>query len=212
MSKMFYRGVTIGIIIWENSFAASRSLLQMGNPWFRDDVSQMCYNAAKSFQIASSGSWYTDRIMTWNSGNSNPTILVQNIIGIADYGNNPGKLPVVVKLETGTANDIFVGFNRARGVNSASKKANDEVTVIAQGNNGVGYSKSVLLTSLSSGGSYTINDWQGSGKKMVITVNSIQKTNPWFAVVEFNFNNAQGPQPPPPPTSQPSPRPSPKPV
>eukprot|EP00804_Cyclotella_cryptica_P016798 CCRYP_001799-RE/>CCRYP_001799-RE protein AED:0.07 eAED:0.07 QI:359/1/1/1/0.92/0.85/14/1113/1072 len=184
----------------------------MGNPWFRDDVSQMCFNAAKSFQISSAGGWYDDRTMTWDSGNSNPTRLVQNIIGIADYGNNPNRLPVVVKLETGTANDIFVGFNRASGVNSASKQANDEVTVIEQGNNGGGYAKSILLTSLSSGGSFTINNWQSSGKNMVITVNSIQKINPWSAEVEFNFNNAQGPQPSPLPTPQPSPRPSPIPT
>ena len=35
------------------------------------------------------------------------------LVGIADYDNS--NLPVVIKLETGTNSDYFIGFNRAIG-------------------------------------------------------------------------------------------------
>jgi hypothetical protein len=55
----------------------------------------------------------------------------QDIVGIADYKNvNTGNLPVVIKLETGTTADYFIGFNRATGVNSQNDQASDKVTVI----------------------------------------------------------------------------------
>ena len=187
----------------------------MGNPYFRDDVSAMCYNPAKSYQLSQQGSWYSNRIVEWDSGSSGSKALTQRIVGVADYGNNPENLPVVVKLETGSSDDIFVGFNRVRGINAAAKDAIDQVTVMEQGANGVGYSTSITLAILSAGQSYTINDWKNSGKKMVITVKSITTgQNPWVAEVEFNFNNASTstPQPTPRPTPQPTPQPTPKPV
>ena len=174
----------------------------MGNPWFRDDVDQMCYNPAKSYQIRD---WYADRLDYWNSGNTGSNRIVKKIIGIADYGNNPQSRPVVVKLESGTENDLFIGFNRKRGINSASKMGNDQVTVIEQGRDGNGYSKSVFLSGLSAGQSYTKSNWQGSGKNMVIRVLNIDtSSNPWTAEVEFNFNNAAGT----PPTPNPAPLPT----
>lgn len=187
----------------------------MGNPYFLEDVSAMCYNPAKSYQLSQQGSWYSNRIVTWNSGSSGSKALTQRMVGIADYGNNPDKLPVVVKLETGSSDDLFVGFNRVRGINSAAKDAVDRVTVMEQGANGAGYSTSITLAILSAGQSHTVNNWQSSGKKMVITVNSITTgSNPWVAEVEFNFNNASTgtPKPTPRPTPRPTPKPTPKPV
>jgi hypothetical protein len=141
--------------------------------------------------------------------NSKKTKLyTQNIVGIADYGNNPDSLPVVVKLETTTADDIFVGFNRVRGINFASKDAIDQVTVVKQGLDGKGYSSSDMLAILSNGQSHTIRNWQGSGKSMMITVKNIHKDkNPWSAEVEFDFDNASSSNTPAPthrPTSQPT--------
>lgn len=37
------------------------------------------------------------------------------LVGIADYDNPYSNLPVVIKLETGTNSDYFIGFNRAIG-------------------------------------------------------------------------------------------------
>eukprot|EP00804_Cyclotella_cryptica_P015357 CCRYP_007991-RA/>CCRYP_007991-RA protein AED:0.05 eAED:0.05 QI:388/1/1/1/0.6/0.5/6/917/663 len=179
----------------------------MGNPWFQDDVGQMCFNPAKTFQIANAGAWYNTRYtLTWESGTSAPNLWQGNIIGVADYDNNPQGLPIVVKLETGTDVDYFVGFNRAYGVNVDSKIAKDMVTITQAGNNGVGYNKSLMMAMLSSGQSYGFADWKGSGKILVVTVRSINKnTDPWYAEIQLNFNNA--PIPTPPPSNKPTPRP-----
>ena len=176
----------------------------------------MCYNPAKNFQLSQQGSWYSNHIQVWNSGNSQPNAKTETLIGIADYGNNQNNLPVVIKLETTTPNDIFVGFNRVTGINSASKDAIDKVTVIQQGNDGVGYSTSKMLAELSSGQSYTISNWQGSGKNMVITVKDIRKrSDPWTAEVEFSFDGGSASRTPVPtsrPTDEPSLQPIPLPV
>jgi len=102
-----------------------------------------------------------------------------------------------------------VGFNRARGINAASKDAKNMVTVIQQDGNGLSYATSAVLASLSSGQSYTEKNWQGSGKNLVITVRDIVTGSaPWYAEVEFNFDNAQIGTPTPQPTLQPTPRPT----
>ena len=183
----------------------------MGNPWFRDDVSAMCYNPAKSFQLSQQGSWYHDRVVTWDSGDSRPNVLVQNLVGIADYGNSPDNYAVVVKLETGTSTDLFVGFNRASGINSATKDGKNMVTIVEQDRDGVGYATSKMLSILSSGESYKAGNWQKSGKDLVVTVRNIQSGQaPWYAEVEFNFDNASSGTPP--PTPSPTPKPSPEPT
>ena len=126
----------------------------MGNPWFKDDKGQMCFNPAKTWQIAAAGAWYDQKhTITWNSGTDSPKYWRGNLIGVADYANNPLDAALVVKLETGVDRAYFVGFNRAYGINIDSKDANDMVTIVEAGNNN-GYSKSIQVTQLGSGQSY----------------------------------------------------------
>ena len=76
-------------------------------------------------------------MLTWDSGKTEPKYLRTTIVGIADYDKLPSNnAALVVKLETGFDIDIFIGFNRARGINVDSKKANDKVTIIEAGTNG----------------------------------------------------------------------------
>ena len=181
----------------------------MGNPLYSDNVGGMCYNPAKSFQIASAGAWYEDSIITWNSGSTTPKLWSGKVVGVADYDNNPLKHPVSIKLETGTSTDYFLGFNRAKGVNRDNQQASDQVTIIETGSNGVGYSQSFLKATLSQGQSYTFSNWQGSGKDMVVTIKTIDlNADPGFADVSLNFNNApETPAPTPMPTVKITPAP-----
>ena len=108
------------------------------------------------------------------------------LVGIADYLNNPANHSVVIKLETNTATDFFIGFNRAVGVNSQNDEADDEVTIITTGNNGEGYSQSYLQAHLVQGESYTINSFAGSGRKIVIeAVNIDITTDPGTAEIKI---------------------------
>lgn len=170
----------------------------MGNPIYADNVAKMCYNPAKNFQIAyGSNSWYKEYIMTWDSGTRKSSFWKGKIVGIADYDNNPESHPVVIKLETGTDDDYFLAFNRAYRVNQDNKQADDQITIVLAGNNGLGYSQSWLKATLSQGDSYEITNWRGTKRHLVITVNEIDIANadPGYADVTLNYGSASVPNP-----------------
>ena len=160
----------------------------MGYGLQHDDFGKMCYNAAKNWQIG----WYNDRKLLLNPlVEQSKTV---TLVGIADYLNNPDQHPVVVKVETGAANDFFVGFNRAIGVNSQNNGGDNTVTVVqVDGNNGEGYSQSYLKAKLGfngdiTGSSYTISGFGGTEFDLVISVSSIDlSTNPATATVQFEY-------------------------
>ena len=169
----------------------------MGNPHYSDDGFQ-CFNPAKNFQL----NWYDDAKITEDprtNGYSNTLTLV----GIGEYDNRGGN-PVTVKLETGTAADYFVGFNRATGPNRMNDEGDNMVNIIqvSQGN-GVSYGQSYLKALLSQGQSYAISDFGGTGKAVTITVNSIDiSTSPGTAVIYIS-DGLDPPPPTPPPTPLP---------
>lgn len=176
----------------------------MGNPYYSDDEGVMCYNPAKNFQMAmGSHSWYNDHdhdVLVWDSSADPGTQWSGTIIGISDYENNPDARPVVVKLETGTSKDLFVGFNRAWGINQDVADARDEVTVMEAGSNGMGYSQSFLKAILPEGGSYRVRNWRNSGVDMTIRVREINlSADPGYADVVMSFGD---------PTLDPSPDPT----
>ena len=127
----------------------------MGNPLYLDDVGAMCFNAAKSWQLG----WYDDRKISIN-----PRIesWKGRIIGIADYENNSLDHPVIVKIESGTATDQYITFNRATGVNRHNEEADNEVTIVQTGNDGESYHQSWLKATLHSGQVHIIPLWDGA--------------------------------------------------
>eukprot|EP00581_Thalassiosira_minuscula_P016484 CAMPEP_0183718422 /NCGR_PEP_ID=MMETSP0737-20130205/11683_1 /TAXON_ID=385413 /ORGANISM="Thalassiosira miniscula, Strain CCMP1093" /LENGTH=937 /DNA_ID=CAMNT_0025947977 /DNA_START=95 /DNA_END=2908 /DNA_ORIENTATION=+ len=177
-----------------NGAAYSDHTGMMGNPLFYDDIGKMCYNAAKNWQIG----WYDDRKQTVSplSGGGDWSQAV-TMVGIADYLNNPDGRPVVIKLETGTSNDYFVGFNRAIGVNADNDEADDMVTIVQTGANGEYRSQSFLKAKLgpssSMGEIYTIENFGGvAGKDVVVEVTNIDlTTDP--ATADILFRNDQPP-------------------
>mmetsp|Transcript_14209 Transcript_14209/g.27659 ORF Transcript_14209/g.27659 Transcript_14209/m.27659 type:complete len:620 (+) Transcript_14209:701-2560(+) len=166
----------------------------MGNPLYSDNVGEMCFNPAKNFQIAyGSNSWYAGSAITWTPGKTTPKYWKGKVVGIADYDNNPEGHPVTIRIETSTNTDYFLGFNRAYRANKDNKDGDDQVTIIESGQNGLGYSQSYLKAMLSQGGTHTFSNWLSSGRDLVITVNEINisaGTNPGYADVTMNFNNA----------------------
>lgn len=176
----------------------------MGNPLYSDDVGKMCWNAAKTWQIRSSNGvgWYDDskilidpRSGPWSG----------RLVGIADYDNNPANNPVVVKVETGTATDQFIAFNRAIGVNSQNDQADDQVTVVETGNNGEGYSQSWLKATLAQGQVYTYSNWAGTGQNLVITAITINiGTSPGYADISVCLGSCDTNAPTKSPTAAPT--------
>jgi len=135
----------------------------MGNPLYHDDVGQMCFNAAKNWQL----DWYNDKKQLVDP-RVNPTTMV-DLVGIANYNTTANNHPVVVKIETGTSTDQFIGFNRAIGINADNDEADNEVTIVQTGNNGEDYSVSQLKAHLVQGESYTFPNWDNNGHALIIT-------------------------------------------
>ncbi len=106
------------------------------------------------------------------------------IIGIADFGNNPEGLPVVLKIESESDIDHFIAFNRASGINKDNAEADDEITIVEAGENGSNYSPSLLKATLQEGEVYTIPDWNGGSQNLTIiadTININTGTQPGYA-------------------------------
>jgi hypothetical protein len=166
---------------------------QMGNPLYSDDIGQMCYNPAKNFQLG----WYDSRVITIDPRSTHNWS--GTIVGIADFENNPDSRPVVIKIETGTNRDHYIGFNRAIGINSDNVEADDEVTITETGRNGLGYSQSVLLATMVQGESYTWTDWIKTDADLIVTVIAINLApdqGPVYADITISWVDS----PPPPPT------------
>ena len=134
----------------------------------------MCYNAAKSWQIG----WYNDRkVMLSPTTQSNSYTTTVTMMGVADYQYSTNiSTPVVLKLETNTDQDYFIGFNRAIGINADNKQADDEI-IIVQTDSGHGEvaSQSWLRATLQVGEQYTISNFGciGCGTHVVVKFDNI---------------------------------------
>ena len=154
-----------------------------GNPLYSDDIGKMCYNAAKNWQIG----WYDDRKLELNPKDRSSTWgTIVRMVGIANYDAQSfpsvSSLPVLVKLETQTSNDYFIAFNRAFGINSENDEADDEVTIVQTGQNGLSYSQSWLRETLKEGEEYVISGLGASGTDLIVSLTSITKNEDlWIA-------------------------------
>ena len=169
----------------------------MGNPLWTDHQVGMCFNPVKNYQIAAGKkSWYnSEHIVEFNTGTLHRQSWSGKLIGVAEYDNNPENHPIVLKLETGSASDWFIGFNRDTGPNRDTQQAGDEVTIykVAQGD-GVGYSHSFLKGNLVAGKRAKITSWRDTGKDLIIEVKDINTSaSPGWAEVEITFEGTPAP-------------------
>jgi len=169
----------------------------MGNPLYSDDVGSMCYNPAKSWQLG----WYD------SPASNKVTIRAQDtdnwtgdIVGIADYDNNPNNLPMLIKvLFPSDSNTYFIGFNRAKGPNADNVMADDKVTIVyTEYGGGEQYSQSWFLRQLGSEESYVITS---TNLNLNVEVMSIAQEDPWYANIRltavecFNDSNCDDQKP-----------------
>ena len=152
----------------------------MGNPLYKDDVADMCFNPAKNYQItANGGGWYDPgRVETYDTA-ANSAIWDGKLVGIAEYGNLHGNAEhdrsrVVLKVETGTLIDLYMGFNRATGINEDNKQASNMVTIVEANGDGLSYSTSALKATLAQGQSYAVSNWRGTGVTLTVYVDAIR--------------------------------------
>ena len=146
-------------------------------------------------------SWYDNRhIQNWNSGKDGGTKWSGRLVGVAEYDKAASDSAIVLKLESGTAQDWFLGYNRAVGAHADVVQAGDTVTLYkGLGTDGLGYSTSSLKAIIKSGKELTIQNWRNTQKNLKIRVNEINtKVSPSYADVEIEFGDTT---PPPTPVS-----------
>ncbi|KAL3796919.1 hypothetical protein ACHAW5_005399 [Stephanodiscus triporus] len=133
----------------------------MGYSYSQDDGPVMCFNGAKSWQTG----WLPTKSKVINPGE----FFESNLHGIADY-NNAASSYVLFKINDSSATDIYVAYNRKKGINSGTVEAGDQVTITQAGGEGTSYAESELLAKLSAGGM-----WTGtvSGRSVTVHVKSI---------------------------------------
>ena len=132
----------------------------MGYSYNRDNGPLQCFNPAKSFVLG----WYEDKVIevdpfegTWTG----------SLVGVTEYGDiDTQNSYIVVKIKTGGEKDLFVGYNRKKGMNSGVELAGDNIVIVEQE---PGYSKSDFKGSLSSEiPTKTFYNLGGSGKNLVV--------------------------------------------
>ena len=171
-----------------------------------------CFNPAKNYQIVTGngnagGNWYgRERVEVWNPSVQG-SVWTGTLVGVAEYSKLSSSWKhahsrVVLKVESGTANDLYLGFNRKIGINSDNKEASDLVTVVQTGGNGVNYSTSHLKAKLGRSGVYTHPKFR-HGEDLVVTVEEVNTSeSPGYATVRVQLGET------PAPTNQPTNRPT----
>jgi Gametolysin peptidase M11/Divergent InlB B-repeat domain len=139
----------------------------MGYSYNQDDGPVMCFNAAKSSQL----SWYNDKEITIDHS------WTGKVIGLADYTQASPEQNVILKAQGADNSFLYVTYNRQSGINSGTREAGNQVTVVQ----GANRQSSNLLAKLGSNGSYTLPGFWPSGNDFEITVDEIST----------DFNNIQ---------------------
>jgi hypothetical protein len=138
----------------------------MGYSYFNFNAPRMCFNPAKTWQLG----WFaaTGETIEWNRALGSRTYA---LVGVGRPTKQNGKY-VVVKIPNGTT-DLYVGYNRKTGSNAGVVEDPNEVTIVSRAV-GTGYSSSLKVASLLVGGSYTISNYLGTRKRLIIRFASRQ--------------------------------------
>lgn len=130
----------------------------MGYSYDEDDTPKMCFNPAKSWQLG----WYEPNTIDIYPFKGSWT---GSVIGVADFSKASSNHYVVLKIVTGTSSNLFVGYNRMKGMNSGVKAEGNNVTIVSQGE---GYSASDMKTGLSPGSFATFYNFANTKMNLVV--------------------------------------------
>ena len=161
------------------------STTQMGFSYAADDGPAMCFNAAKSWQLG----WYSNRTVTVNPLSAGWS---GKLVGLVDYQSTTGN-PVLLKINTSTDTDYYMMFNRKAGLNAGTMEGADQIVIETQSGEGTAYGQSTLVAKLSAGGTYSISNFNSSGRTVTIKVNAISlTTTPAYASVSVSAASSSG--------------------
>ena len=135
----------------------------MGNGGaFSDAGSDFCFNAAKTFYT----NWYSTLSEYVNPSNSNMDI---NLVGIDDVYNdlNQDGQKLATRIRGTNEFDLFMIFNRRKGINGQVNADADKVHIVKQRNLSA---MSLKQAALGVDQSYTKTNWAGGANSLIIKV------------------------------------------
>lgn len=148
---------------------------------FRDDSRKFCFNAAKFHQI----NWFPEFYTTVAPTSEN---FEGDLVGINDVVTNKansGSQELVVKIHGSGQDDLFMMFNRKKGINSEVPEHGDQVVIVSQRSSSA---ISVRIATLSAGQIHTIQNWANSGNALKIKVCSVSKGGDVASVIAYLDN------------------------
>lgn len=145
----------------------------MGYSYPELDGPEMCFNAAKSWQLG----WYNARHLTLNRNEA-----YYGELGSIVHENSDQK-PAIIKINSiESSTDLYITFNWANNFNIGTQEGGNQVLVVETGSEGNGYSPSDLLGKQYAGtNTYTLGD-----ETVTVKVTSIN-TKTGYANVEICY-------------------------
>lgn len=151
----------------------------MGVSYRSDDAPEMCFNAAKNYQLG----WFNDRSVVFNPSD---ITWEGRLVGMSEYTDSRSDDPVVIKLNTASSNDYYLGFNRRSNHNRGTREAIDQVTVVQQSSSRFDR-QSDMKAKLGAGREFTISNFDGNSD-LRIQVKSINTSaQPAYAEVKISL-------------------------
>jgi len=141
------------------------------------DDDRKCFNAVKSWELG----WYSAAHKTLDPFNF---VFNGQIVGFAEFDKREERHAIIKISGHNDDNDYFVSFNRKVGINAGSTVDGDKVIVHSNNEKKRTAIVSSKETALSAGGSFTIDNFGGSGKILSVIVEEVSvNTVPGYAHV-----------------------------
>lgn len=148
------------------------------------DDDRKCFNAVKSWDLG----WYSAAHKTLDPFNF---VFDGQIVGVAEFDKREGRHAIIKISGHNDNKDYFVSFNRMVGINAGSTEDGDKVIVhsnkVSQKTTTVSSKEKIL----SAGGSFTIDNFGGSGRELHVIVKEVSVTTlPGYAHVLILLKDA----------------------
>jgi hypothetical protein len=135
----------------------------MGYSYTQNEAPEMCFNAAKSWELG----WYSDKTTSLSLGTNGIYQWNGKLGNIVDYQTS--LYSVIIEIEQQSKSNLYLGLNVPKGFNSGSKEGLNKV-LITEDDNGMSWRQAEL----SIGQSYTVESFNGIQEDtLVINVESI---------------------------------------
>lgn len=164
----------------------------MGLSYAENESPHKCFNGAKSYALG----WYKDKSTSVSLSMDHPT-WSGYMVGVNDYENATKDEYVVVEVDLGSSNNLYLLFNNKEGINRDVNMFENQVTVTQtklrsrQNTNSLMETRpgSLHVSSLSNGQQHIEENYCDSGVDLIINVCEIEAGHPKRAYVVINLSN-----------------------